>query len=498
MICRRSFEIDMAAFVHDARGPEWAEFRDHYPLCPDCNVEVRTWTELEIALQGGTPPASAHPTPEDLLHLCDDAPQIDAAYRRIVENHLTSCRPCADEIAALRAFDFEALGCRPGAVAMPAWTLPVDDVPTEPFANGATPVLEDPLVEEKVELEPEPAAPEPIELVAAEAVEEEGEPEEDELEEPEPLADEPRDAEPFVPALAAAEVGEVERTEPETIVFLAPSRSPGIAARIGRLLLHPAFGAFTIAALVAPIVWQGKLPDFPFGRAAPVEIYREVRVSRGVRHQPAVAVASQDAAAVETKPAEEPIGRVAVATVGDPLAPAEPAARPEELALETEQAAAPETESEAAPEVASEPAPEVEPEAVPEIEPDGVEFAAVQPSIDDEVVSDVAATAVPGEGPATRLDVARPVVVSADTLDDDLLLEIPVPSEVPNRSVLQVTIHGADEREIVERLPLTDSRAVTVRVAAPWLVPGDYRVELGIVKRGPAPVRVADYALSVR
>jgi hypothetical protein len=485
MSCRRSFEIDLAAFVHDARGPEWAAFRDHYPLCADCNVEVRTWTELEVALQGGTPPASAHPTPEDLLYLWDDAPQIDAAYRRIVENHLTSCRPCADEIAALNAFDFEALGCRPGAAAaMPAPALPVDDVPTEPLANGATPVFEDPLIVEKVDLEPEPAPPDTIEAVAPATAEAEVEPEA-----PEPPVDEPRDVEPFVPVCAAAEAAE-ERSEPETIVFLAPSpRSPGIGARIGRLLLNPAFGAFTIAALVAPIVWQGRLPDFPFGRATPVEIYREVRVSSGVRHEPAVAVASQDTAAVETKPAEEPIGRVAVATVGDPLAPAEPA---------TEHAAAPEAESEAAPGTASEPAPEIEPEAVPGSETDGVEFAAVQPPIDDEVVSDAAAVAVPGEGPATRLDAAQPVVVSAEALDDDLLLEIPVPSEVPDRAVLQVTIHGADEREIVERLPLTDSRAVTVRVAAPWLVPGDYRVELGIVKRGPAPVRVADYALSVR
>jgi hypothetical protein len=486
MSCRRSFEIDIAAFVHDARGPEWAVFRDHYPLCADCNVEVRTWTELEVALQGGTPPASAHPTPEDLLHFCDDAPEIDAAYRRIVANHLTSCRPCADEIAALDAFDFEALGCRPGAAAMPALTLPADDIPTEPFANGATPVLEDPLIVEKADLEPEPAPPETIEASAPAPAEEEIEPDEGQ---PEESVDEPRDAEPFVPVLAAAEVVEEERAEPETIVFLAPSRSSGMGARIGRLLLHPAFGAFTIAALVAPIVWQGKLPDFPFRRATPVEIYREVRVSSGIRHEPAVAVASQDAAAVEPKPAEEPIGRVAVATVGDPLAPAEPAAG---------SAAAPEAESEAAPEIASEPAPEIEAEAASEIETDGVEFAAVQPRLDDEVVSDVAAIAVPGEGPATRLDVAQPVVVSADTLDDDLLLEIPVPAEVPDRAVLQVTIHGADEREIVERLPLTDSRAVTVRVAAPWLVPGDYRVELGIVKRGPAPVSVADYALSVR
>ena len=50
MDCRRAFDVDLAAFLADARAPEWAEFRAHYPGCPACAAEVRAWTELDRLL----------------------------------------------------------------------------------------------------------------------------------------------------------------------------------------------------------------------------------------------------------------------------------------------------------------------------------------------------------------------------------------------------------------------------------------------------------------
>lgn len=100
--CRRSVEIDLAEFLAHAAAPRWREFREHYPLCPQCAAEVRAWTEVHAALSAET---SAHPDPELLGRFESRSPQLSAEQRAAVEGHLEVCASCRDELAALARFD---------------------------------------------------------------------------------------------------------------------------------------------------------------------------------------------------------------------------------------------------------------------------------------------------------------------------------------------------------------------------------------------------------
>jgi hypothetical protein len=113
MTCARAFEVDLAAFVRDARAAEWSAFREHYPRCADCAAEVRVWTELDQALATGS-----HPTPDRLARFA--AAGLDAGAHREVTAHLASCPTCRDELTALRRFDFGALATAPAMSAPPA------------------------------------------------------------------------------------------------------------------------------------------------------------------------------------------------------------------------------------------------------------------------------------------------------------------------------------------------------------------------------------------
>jgi len=641
--CRRAFEVDITAFVRDARGGEWAAFRDHYPLCADCRAEVRTWTELERMLRGA-PPASAHPTPRDLLDADDESPALDPGYRRIVEYHLTTCAACADELAALRAFDFDEVGgASPVASGIEAAVADasanghralavdaVDEAP-EPRPETAPRQADEPAAalapatgasdaaapseasaDEPAEAagpdetatlagEAEPAASEPalpIVWVAEEGASagEVSRSEEASVEPPQPADESPlrpgerppddapvasspgaasadeaswevtwdeasqdeawrlegtaeetpppsvaADAAPAAsapPAAWMADAPEGSATDDETVVrpdHESPWRaeagteaSPPVAMRIGRLILHPAFAVSAVLAMLLPVLWRGDLPDFPFGRSARVETYREVRVSTGTvppRAAPVPAPAPVKAAS-ERPPApavEDSIGRVAVATVGDPFGGAEESAGPSEEVITTDRPA-PSTATDAAdasaatePTVAGAPS-IVEPAA------GSAAVAVEEPALGEDPAADVGSLAPdelvalaepialaeedlpPDPDPAgetrpwaiARLDAAAAVDVVVEEVDAGLVLEVPVPKTVPSGAVLQVTIRGDDEHEIVERLPLPRDRVIAVRVAAPWLVPGAYRVDLGLVKGGPAPRPLADYRLTVR
>jgi hypothetical protein len=106
MGCRKAFEVDLPAFLAEARQPEFAEFREHYPRCPDCSAEVRAWTEVHLLLEAGGPGADAHPAEELLLQFEEDREALPAVRRKSIEAHLAVCRSCKDELAALRAMDF--------------------------------------------------------------------------------------------------------------------------------------------------------------------------------------------------------------------------------------------------------------------------------------------------------------------------------------------------------------------------------------------------------
>lgn len=109
MSCRRAFDIDLVAFVDDARAAGWADFRAHYPECAECAAEVRVWTELHEGLHAGRAGASAHPAPERLVEYAERAERLPADERHAIEAHVGACRLCADELATLRNFDFAAL-----------------------------------------------------------------------------------------------------------------------------------------------------------------------------------------------------------------------------------------------------------------------------------------------------------------------------------------------------------------------------------------------------
>jgi hypothetical protein len=100
MACARALELDVPGFLADPGADAWATFRDHYPRCHDCAVEVRTWTELTAALT-----RDAHPDPETLVRFVDGDATLPPATRDGVAAHLRACVVCRDEAKTLGTFD---------------------------------------------------------------------------------------------------------------------------------------------------------------------------------------------------------------------------------------------------------------------------------------------------------------------------------------------------------------------------------------------------------
>jgi anti-sigma factor RsiW len=110
MSCRKTHGLDLAAYLVEPDAAEWSEFRRHYATCPDCAAEVELWTRIESGLrEGGASAAAAHPAAEELLRFEETPQSLPAVRWQQVDRHLRECRPCADQLAALRAFDFPAL-----------------------------------------------------------------------------------------------------------------------------------------------------------------------------------------------------------------------------------------------------------------------------------------------------------------------------------------------------------------------------------------------------
>jgi anti-sigma factor RsiW len=117
MSCRRAFDIDLAAFLANPREAELADFVDHYPVCPECAAEVRTWTELEATLREAPPSAPAHPEPEQLARFAEAPNSIAASERGPLDAHLAACPICRDEVAGLRRFLETGVPAAPDRVA---------------------------------------------------------------------------------------------------------------------------------------------------------------------------------------------------------------------------------------------------------------------------------------------------------------------------------------------------------------------------------------------
>jgi anti-sigma factor RsiW len=111
MSCRRALEIEAAAYLVEPRAPEWRAFRAHFPSCPDCSAAVASWTELEQALRARARAAEGalHPLPPELAAFDASPGALPAGRRGEITRHLETCARCADELAALRGFDFGAL-----------------------------------------------------------------------------------------------------------------------------------------------------------------------------------------------------------------------------------------------------------------------------------------------------------------------------------------------------------------------------------------------------
>src|SRR5579885_614228 len=97
MKCRRSLDLDLAAYLLDPRDPAWDEFRAHHPFCADCRSEVAAWTAVQQGL-------ARHPEPALLLRFADDDATLDAAARAPLAEHVARCASCRDELRALAGF----------------------------------------------------------------------------------------------------------------------------------------------------------------------------------------------------------------------------------------------------------------------------------------------------------------------------------------------------------------------------------------------------------
>jgi anti-sigma factor RsiW len=110
MSCEKVREVDLAAYLVDPDLPEWAEFREHYPTCPDCAEEVAAWSRIEASLRSaGDSDHQAHPAVELLARFEDDPRSLSPEDWQRVDQHTRECCQCADELAALREFEFPAV-----------------------------------------------------------------------------------------------------------------------------------------------------------------------------------------------------------------------------------------------------------------------------------------------------------------------------------------------------------------------------------------------------
>ena len=106
MNCQRASEIDPNEFCQDSSGPQTADFRAHYPRCPDCAAEVETWTAVHSLLAGTT---MTHPAPKKLSWFGERPQSLPADERDTIAAHVTDCRLCRDELTTLRTLDLYAL-----------------------------------------------------------------------------------------------------------------------------------------------------------------------------------------------------------------------------------------------------------------------------------------------------------------------------------------------------------------------------------------------------
>jgi hypothetical protein len=137
--CRRSDEIDLPGYFVDPTAPASAEFRAHYPTCPDCSRAVARWTKLEAIVRAASAnPEPAHPPEELLLAFQNHPERLRSEDGDSIRLHLEACPACRDGLAALASFDFASLEREYSTDAAPGSARA-----REPMREGLLPSLRD-------------------------------------------------------------------------------------------------------------------------------------------------------------------------------------------------------------------------------------------------------------------------------------------------------------------------------------------------------------------
>lgn len=107
--CPWTSERALDAFLAEPEAAEWKEFRQHYLYCEACAAAVVRWSQLEGALRAMGENSTAHPAVEQLAQFQRSPEQLPADLRKSIQEHLASCRACAEELSLVQSFDFSLL-----------------------------------------------------------------------------------------------------------------------------------------------------------------------------------------------------------------------------------------------------------------------------------------------------------------------------------------------------------------------------------------------------
>jgi hypothetical protein len=94
--CFKTMELDLSAFLVEARDDSWREFRTHYPTCVDCSNGVAKWARLEVLVREACEGSQRHPSAEDLISLQHEGDGLGYSDYVAVMRHLDSCPSCGE------------------------------------------------------------------------------------------------------------------------------------------------------------------------------------------------------------------------------------------------------------------------------------------------------------------------------------------------------------------------------------------------------------------
>ncbi len=101
--------MDLALYLTNPTGPEWANFRAHFPGCTECASELARATTLEEQLRSLAPPEERHLSDDAVMAFLDTPSSLETDTLRTLETHMAGCRRCRDRVEAVRRFDFDAV-----------------------------------------------------------------------------------------------------------------------------------------------------------------------------------------------------------------------------------------------------------------------------------------------------------------------------------------------------------------------------------------------------